>query len=158
QATGNRPIIDAQTDVWAVGATLFLLLTGEPVHQGDSAAEMLIAAASYPARSVATLEPRLPAKLIAAVDRALAFEKADRWPDARSMQLALRAIPGRQAAQGPSADRARWGRSIPDGVFEADEADAHDPTMLNPVAKLDDDDDDDSALTTAYVHPADRDF
>ncbi|HVJ92186.1 MAG TPA: serine/threonine-protein kinase, partial [Labilithrix sp.] len=40
QAAGSRGLIDAQTDIWAVGATLFLLLTGDPVHAGESAAEM----------------------------------------------------------------------------------------------------------------------
>ncbi len=101
QAIGNRPLIDAQTDIWAVGATLFQLLSGEPVHAGESAAEMLVAAANFPARSITTLEAHLPTKLSQAVDRALAFDKKDRWPDARSMQNALKAVPARQVPAQP---------------------------------------------------------
>ena len=96
QAVGNRAQIDAQTDVWAVGATLFTCLSGEPVHAAESAAEMLVAAANFPCRSLATLEPGLPPYLVKAVDRALAFDKNERWPNARAMQLALRAVPGRR--------------------------------------------------------------
>jgi serine/threonine-protein kinase len=154
QAIGNRPLIDAQTDLWAVGATLFLLLTGEPVHQGESAAEMLIAAANYPARSVASLEPTLPPALVAVVDRALAFEKADRWPDARSMQMALRLSRG--APAGPAPDRARWGRSIPDDGAFAFGADAEDSTMHDGIARLTTDRPPggrDSEKTQAFVAP-----
>lgn len=101
QAIGNRPLIDARTDIWAAGATLFMLLTGQPVHPGESPAEMLVAAANYPVRAIATLEPGLPTKLSAAIDKALAFDKKDRWEDARSMQAALRAVPGRAPPKEP---------------------------------------------------------
>ncbi len=101
QAIGNRPLIDARTDIWAAGATLFMLLTGQPVHPGESPAEMLVAAANYPVRAISTLEPGLPTKLAAAIDKALAFDKKDRWVDARSLQAALRAVPGRAPPKEP---------------------------------------------------------
>ena len=108
QAVGNRPQIDAQTDIWAVGATLFTLISGEPVHDGQSAAEMLVAAANFPPRSLATVTNGLNPRLVQLVDKAVAFEKAARWPNARAMQAALRAVSGKQAAgQMPR-------RSIPD--------------------------------------------
>src|SRR5262249_25460353 len=114
QASGNRPLIDAQTDIWAVGATMFLLLTGQPVHSGDSPAEMLVAAANFAVRSITTLEPGLPTKLAHAVDRALAFDKADRWPDARSMQTALRSVPGRPPLKDTGGRPAmrQWANSV----------------------------------------------
>ncbi len=158
QAIGNRPMIDAQTDIWAVGATMFLLLTGEPVHDGNSAAEMLIAAANYPARSVAMLEPGLPPSLVAVVDRALAFDKADRWPDARSMQMALRIVPGRTAATDPYAGRAQWGMSIPDDgrlQFDADEG-THEMSR-DEVPRINSDITSEEDKTKAFVHPADAD-
>jgi serine/threonine-protein kinase len=101
QAMGNRKLIDAQTDIWAVGASLFLLITGQPCHEAESAAEMLFAAANVPVRSITTLDPHLPTKLAQAIDRALAFEKSKRWPDARAMQAALRAVPGRPPLREP---------------------------------------------------------
>ena len=109
QAVGNRPQIDAQTDIWAAGATLFTLISGEPVHAGESAAEMLVAAANFPPRSLSTVMNGLNPRLVQLVDRAVAFEKADRWPNARSMQFALRTVSGKQTAGQVSR------RSIPDG-------------------------------------------
>ena len=112
QAVGNRAQVDAQTDVWAVGATLFTCLSARPVHDGESAAEMLVAAANFPARSLASVASGLPPKLVEVVDHALAFEKTHRWPNARAMQGALRQIPGRQSLGG-RLDSGH--RSVPDG-------------------------------------------
>jgi serine/threonine protein kinase len=119
QAVGNRPQIDAQTDIWAVGATLFTLISGEPVHDGQSAAEMLVAAANFPPRSLSSVTNGMNPRLVQLVDRAVAFDKVDRWPNARSMQNALRAVSGKQTAgQMPR-------RSIPDDgpTMMADTAD-----------------------------------
>jgi serine/threonine-protein kinase len=91
QARGRWDEVDARTDIWALGATLFTLLTTRFVHEGTTLQEQLILAGSKPARSVAELSPQLPPQLIDLVDRALAFDKEERWPDARSMQQALRA-------------------------------------------------------------------
>jgi hypothetical protein len=46
---------------------------------------------SQNARSLRTVAPDLPSSLIDVVDKSLAFQKADRWADARAMQAALRA-------------------------------------------------------------------
>lgn len=128
QAIGNRPQIDAQTDIWAVGATLFTLISGEPVHAGESAAEMLVAAANFPPRSLATVTNGLNPRLVKIVDRAVAFEKADRWPNARMMQLALREVSGKQAAGQVSR------RSIPDYVPAVyDEDDLDEPTEIEEL-------------------------
>jgi serine/threonine protein kinase len=111
QAVGNRAKVDAQTDIWAVGATLFTLISGEPVHEGESAAEMLVAAANYQARPLGQVMPGVPPRLGQIVDKALAFEKNDRWSNARAMQAALRGVPGRVSV-GASFESGR--RSIPD--------------------------------------------
>ena len=117
QAIGNRPQIDAQTDIWAVGATLFTLISGEPVHAGESAAEMLVAAANFAPRSLATVTNGLNPRLVSVVDRAVAFEKSNRWPNARSMQFALREAGGKSTGQ---VSR----RSIPDdAIYEPESMD-----------------------------------
>ncbi len=82
--------IDAQTDVWAVGATLFTLATGRLVHEADNAQQLLIKAATTPPRLVASLMPTMPEALRRAIDTALAFDKAKRWGSAAAMQTALR--------------------------------------------------------------------
>ncbi len=158
QAIGNRPLIDAQTDIWAAGATLFILLSGQPVHDGESAAEMLVAAANFPVRSISTLEPKLPTKLKDAVDRALAFDKRDRWPDARAMQTALRNVPGRQPVAEPTPERSRWGRSIPDDERRPLRgAPIEDSTVMERIEELDDEELLEGSGHFSSPHPADGD-
>ncbi len=90
-AAGRLEELDALTDLWAVGATMFQLLTAEVVHPSRNDNELLVLAATEPARSLAALRPDLDAQLVSVVDRALAFQRKDRWPNARAMSSALAA-------------------------------------------------------------------
>jgi eukaryotic-like serine/threonine-protein kinase len=91
QALGHVDRVDAQSDLWSVGAMMFTLLVDQLVHEGCTTVnEVLIAAATKPARSLGQADPSMPAAIVQVVDRALAFDKADRWPDAQSMQQAVR--------------------------------------------------------------------
>ncbi len=92
QARGKWEQVDERTDLWAVGATMFTLLTGEYVHEGDTVNETLALAVTKRARSIKDLRPDLHPALIEFVDRALIYEKAGRWPDAVAMQDALRRV------------------------------------------------------------------
>jgi serine/threonine protein kinase len=89
QALGKSKEMDGTTDVWSVGATLFALLSGEFVHVGESVTELVILVATQPARSLATIAPHIDPRIVAIVDRALAFNKADRWPSAVAMREAV---------------------------------------------------------------------
>jgi serine/threonine-protein kinase len=89
QALAEPSRIDGQTDLWAVGATLFTLLSGELVHDASNAAQVAIRAATTPARSLATVAPEVPRAVVDWIDRALAFEKAKRWENATAMRQAL---------------------------------------------------------------------
>jgi serine/threonine protein kinase len=92
QARGHWHDIDARTDIWAVGAILFVLLGGRHVHDGRTPNELLIASATQPAESLARFASDLPARLVVLVDRALYRDKEARWPNAASMLAELRAI------------------------------------------------------------------
>jgi serine/threonine protein kinase len=92
QARGRWSELDARTDIWAVGATMFRLLTGRFVHDATTRQESMIAAATVPARPLRDTRADLPDSLAGLVDRALRFEVGERWPDAKEMQRALRAI------------------------------------------------------------------
>jgi serine/threonine-protein kinase len=92
--------VDPQSDLYSVGATAFTLLSKRYVHDAENAGEMMVVVGSRPARSLALVSPELPAPLTAVIDRALRFEKSERWPDARTMRAAL-ADAYRQAFDAP---------------------------------------------------------
>ena len=90
QALGRWKEVDERTDIWAIGATLFTLLTGHFVHEAEAVQEQLVLAATSKAPAVATFAPQTPLWLAAIVDKALSFAREARYADARSMQAALR--------------------------------------------------------------------
>lgn len=92
QAMGRWNDVDPRTDVWALGATGFTLLAGQPVHAAATSAEMVLAAATHPARSLGRVLNDAPTALVALLDRALAFERDQRFPDATSFRAELQRI------------------------------------------------------------------
>ncbi len=88
QALGWVKEIDGRTDLWAVGATMFTLVSGQMVHNADTPEHVVVLTATQPARPFASVAA-VPPAIAAVVDRALAFARDDRFPDARSMQQAL---------------------------------------------------------------------
>ena len=90
QARARWADVDARSDLWAVGAILFRMLTGKPVRSATNPAEMLLQAMTQRTPRVVDVAPQIPADVAGIVDRALELEKADRWPDATSMQKAVR--------------------------------------------------------------------
>jgi serine/threonine-protein kinase len=107
QALARTEDIDARTDVWAVGATMFTLLTGRSVHEAATPHEQLIMAATKPAPSLHEIDPQLPEAVRSVVDRALAFNKVVRWPDAKAM---LQAVADAYGAVPPDKKKADPGK------------------------------------------------
>ncbi len=89
QARGEGNGIDARTDVWAAGATLFTLLSGELVHEGDNGRMVLVRAATSAARPLSELAPELPASVLEIVAKALEFEPSARFQTATEMRDAI---------------------------------------------------------------------
>ncbi|MBK8213236.1 MAG: serine/threonine protein kinase [Myxococcales bacterium] len=102
QAYGRRAEVDARSDIYSVGATLFTILSGRLVHEADSPEEALILAATEPAQKLGTVTDIHPA-IAEVVDRALRHERDERWPTAAAMGAALR-----------EAHRVAFGAPVPD--------------------------------------------
>ncbi len=90
QAAGTGVNVDTRSDIFAVGAMLFTMLTGEHVHPVDGVQRKLLAAATNRARSIATAHPDLPEAIVAVVDRALQFKREDRWGTVDALRAALK--------------------------------------------------------------------
>ena len=84
QANGERDAIDARSDVWALGAMLYELLTGNAVYRGPNARAVLaLAQAGRPPRAQG--HPDIPTELAAVIDKALAARPADRYAHAGAL-------------------------------------------------------------------------
>ena len=109
QALGEVKEVGPQTDVWAVGATLFTLISGALVHEANNPSQLLVRAATVPARSLSTVAPDAPEPVVRLVAQALAFESggemAIRRGDAggclRSASRAVRRFSEAQSARVP---------------------------------------------------------
>jgi eukaryotic-like serine/threonine-protein kinase len=60
QARGQSTEIDARSDLWAVGATLYTLLTGRVLHEAPGTNEGLLEAMTTPVPPMRELAPSLP--------------------------------------------------------------------------------------------------
>jgi serine/threonine-protein kinase len=89
QAMGKASDVDARADIWAMGATLFAMMSGLTVHEGDSGRELLVKLVTQPTRSLLSVEPEVPRSVAEVVDRALAVDREKRWPSAADMRDAL---------------------------------------------------------------------
>jgi serine/threonine-protein kinase len=92
QALGRRAEIDGRVDLFALGATMFRVLSGRRVHEAESEAELLMAMASRPAPPLRAVAPEVPDGVAAVVDLSLAFSRDARYPDARSMLADVQAV------------------------------------------------------------------
>ncbi len=90
QAQGKSDQVEARSDVFAVGAVMFRALTGRPVHDAKGATERLFQAMKERAPSLGIVAPHVPTWVVGVVDKALAFDKKDRWESADAMRKAVR--------------------------------------------------------------------
>jgi serine/threonine-protein kinase len=107
QARGTPDQVDARTDIFAVGAVMYRAMSSKRIHEKQTAFDMTVAAMKEQAPSLATVLPEAGPLLVAAVDKALAFDKAARWQSARAMFEALRGAYEETRHRPPHAPAAR---------------------------------------------------
>jgi serine/threonine-protein kinase len=89
QAAARGGGVDARSDVWAVGATLFTLLSGRHVHEGENARQVLVRCATEPPRTLVSVMPDAPPELVALLDGALRMDPDERFASASAMRDAV---------------------------------------------------------------------
>lgn len=83
--------VDERGDVYSLGAILYELLAGVmPYSPSTTAREILAALARRPPEPLLDLTPEAPRDLVAIVERAMAREPAERYPDAAALADDLR--------------------------------------------------------------------
>jgi len=125
--------VDGRSDLYAVGAVAFNLLTGRLLFDGDTLVEICSHHLHTPARSPRELEPTVPAELANVVVACLAKEPADRPSSARSLLERLRAVTLDDTWS--DRDAATWWSEHRDALAETSvEAvgTAYDPTLPVP--------------------------
>ena len=111
QATGER-IVDARSDVYALGAVTYEMLAGEPPFTGPTVQAVVARLLSDTPRSISAQRKAVPVHVEAAVMRALEKLPADRFAQAAAFATALEASsPGTLLVLAPRASttmRGRW--------------------------------------------------
>jgi len=114
QALARHGLVDHRTDIYALGATLYELLTGQPVVMGDDRQEIL--------RQIAFEEPlpprkrnkNIPADLETIVLKAIEKNPADRYAGAKEiaedLQRFLAGEPVRAKRQSIARRASKWAR------------------------------------------------
>lgn len=89
QAMGLAAQLDGRSDLFSVGAVLHALITGHRLHAARTPHESLILAATKSAPSIVRIAPNLPQPVVRLVDKALAWDRRQRFADAREMHEAI---------------------------------------------------------------------
>gem|GEM_PF-955650 len=88
--------VDPRWDVYALGATLYHLLSKKPPHYAKTADEMMRAAVNAPPMPIGELVAGVPPELSTIIDKALAFDPEQRYQDARELAADLQRFLGGQ--------------------------------------------------------------
>ncbi len=116
QAAGKP--VDGRSDLYSLGATLYHVLSGNPVFDAEQSDEVMAMHLKAEYKPLAQVSPETPAALCAVVDKLLARNPADRYQtagDVREALLAARAKLHEKPAAGPATAAAATPAALPTG-------------------------------------------
>lgn len=103
QARGDADI-DARSDVYALGAMFFEMLTGKPPYQSETVMGLALKHINDPIPSILALKPDLPEGLEEYIQKSMCKERQGRYESVKALASALHAIVSKET--GPAiADR-----------------------------------------------------
>ncbi len=106
---------DTRCDIYAFGALLYEMLTGQPPYSGQTTKEILEQILSGPPKSIALLNPNADQRLVTVAEGAMARELRDRYADMTDVLVDLERIKEGKAPVGPR-DMGRKVRHTMEGV------------------------------------------
>jgi serine/threonine-protein kinase len=109
QARGEVSGLDNRTDVYGLGATLYAILAGRPLFEGEDLVEIIgRVQAELPPRLRAS-RPEIPADVESIVMKCLRKDPAERYPSARELAADLRRhLEGMPVTARPMSVAYRW--------------------------------------------------
>jgi hypothetical protein len=109
--------VDARTDIFAFGAVLYEMLSGERAFTGETPADTMSAILRGDPPELATRQPAVPPAIDRIVRRCLEKQPAERFQSARDLSFALEAIASGAAGRMASPGLRR--RRVPRAVMAA---------------------------------------
>ena len=88
QASGD-PAIDGRSDIYSLGVLGYVMLSGRALFDARSFRELLVKQATQEPPPLHVVLSDAPDDLVSAIARCLANDPDSRWPDGRSLKLAL---------------------------------------------------------------------
>ncbi len=90
QARGRSEHIDGRSDLWAIGAMMFRLITGRYVHVAETQNEVLLLAMTEHAKPIRETKADVHPKVAEVIDKVLSYEPLERYQSAEAMRKAIK--------------------------------------------------------------------
>jgi serine/threonine protein kinase len=84
--------IDDRADIYSLGVSLYEMLSGQPPYMADSAPTLMMMVLNDPLPDLHGIRKGIPDSLVAAVNKALAKDPAERFQSMAEMETALRNV------------------------------------------------------------------
>ncbi len=91
QARGEKDL-DRRTDIYSLGAVLFHMLTGRPPYDAENPLALALKHINEPIPKMLDYEPELPKNFQTIIDKALAKDRKNRYPNATELLIEFEKI------------------------------------------------------------------